>query len=210
MIKILIADDHPVVRKGLKDILTTEIYGVQCGEAKNAQGSLDELERESWDLAILDISMPGRSGLDVLKELKQRWPKLPVLVLSVHSEAQFGARALRAGASGYLTKESVPDELVQAVRRVLAGRTYVSQAMAESLAVHFKQGSDQPPHEKLSDREFEILRMIGSGKSNAEIARELHLSATTISTYRVRILKKLDIKTTAGLIRYAVSNNLTA
>jgi DNA-binding NarL/FixJ family response regulator len=197
------------VRKGLKEILTNETQEVICGEATNAQEVLDEVERQSWDLVILDISMPGRSGLDVLKELRQRRRGLRVLVLSIHSEEQYGERALMAGAAGYLNKESVPDELVRAVRYVLAGRTYVSQAMAERLAAHLKQDTTgRPPHESLSDREFETLRLIGSGKSTAQIAAELHLSATTVSTYRARILAKMNMKTTAELIHYAVKNNL--
>lgn len=209
MIKILIADDHPVVRKGLKDILTNEIREVTCGEAKNAQEVLDQVEHQGWDLVILDISMPGRSGLDVLKDLRQRRRGLRILVLSVHSEEQYGERALMAGAAGYLNKGSVPDELVRAVRHVLEGRTYVSQAMAERLAVHLKQDTtDRPPHESLSDREFEVLRLIGSGKSTAQIAAELHLSATTVSTYRARVLTKMNMKTTAELIHYALKNNL--
>jgi len=208
VIKVLIADDHPVVRKGLKDILTNKIHEVLCGEAKNAQEVLGEVERQSWDLVILDITMPGQSGLDVLKELKRRRPKLPVLVLSIHSESQYGARALMAGASGYLNKESVPDELVRAVRHLLAGRTYVSRAMAERLVGHLKQHPDRPPHESLSDREFEVLRMIGSGKSTTQIAEELHLSATSVSTNRARILAKMNMKTTAELMHYAISNGL--
>lgn len=210
MTRILIADDHPVVRKGLKEILTSEIQEVICGEAKNAQEVLDEVEHHNWDLVILDISMPGRSGLDVLKELRQR-RELRVLVLSIHSEEQYGERALMAGAAGYLHKGSVPDELVRAVRYVLAGRTYVSEAMAERLAVHLKHDTTgRPPHESLSDREFEVLRLIGSGKSTAQIAAEIHLSATTVSTYRARILAKMNMKTTAELIHYAVKNNLAA
>ena len=179
-----------------------------CGEAKNAQEVLDEVERSHWDLVILDITMPGRSGLDALKELKHRRPKLPVLVLSMHPEAQYGKRTLMAGASGYMNKESAPDDLARAVRQVLAGRMYVSPAMAESLAEQADTHSDRPPHESLSNREFEVLRLLGSGKTTQQIAWELHLSATTISTYRARILTKMNMKTTAELIHYAIRRGL--
>jgi two-component system invasion response regulator UvrY len=207
--RILIADDHPVVRKGVKNILANEIPGIECGEAKNGAEVLDLVERSQWDLIILDVTMPGQSGLDVLKQIKGRHPKLPVLVLSIHPEAQYGKRSLVAGASGYVNKESAPDDLVRAVRQVLSGRMYVSPAMAESLAAHVKPDSDRPPHESLSDREFEILRLLGAGKSIREISQEHQLAVTTVSTYRARILMKMNMKTTAELIRYAVENDLT-
>ena len=208
MIKVLIADDHPVVRKGIREILASRIHGVLCGEAQNAQEVLDELERGDWDLVILDITMPGRSGLDVLKEIKQTRPKLPVLVLSIHPEEQYGKRALMAGASGYMNKESAPEDLVRAIRQILAGRLYVSPKMGESLAARLKPDPGRPLHESLSDREFEILRLIGSGKTTTQMAEELHLSLTTISTYRARILNKMNMKTTAELMHYALSNHL--
>jgi DNA-binding NarL/FixJ family response regulator len=208
VIKILIADDHPVVRKGVGEILTSQIHGVLCGEAENAQQVLDGVERREWDLVILDITMPGRSGLDVLKELRQRRPKLPVLVLSIHPEEQYGTRALMAGASGYMNKESAPEDLIRAIRQVLAGRLYVSPKMAESLAAHLMSDSGRPLHESLSGREFEILRLIGSGRTTAQMAEELHLGLTTISTYRARILVKMNMKTTAKLMHYALSNHL--
>lgn len=208
MIKILLADDHPVVRKGLKEILSNEIQGVLVAEAKSGQEALDAVKRQPWDLVILDISMPGRSGMDALKEIKSTRPKLPVLVLSMHPEAQYGGRALMSGASGYLNKQGAPDELVRAVRQVLAGRVYVTQELAESLAAHLKPDSARLPYERLTNRELEILRLIGSGKTNAQIAAELHLSKTTISTYRSRILSKMDLKTSADLIHYALANDL--
>ena len=208
MINILIADDHPVVRKGLKDILTDGIQGVLVGEAKNGQEVLNEVERQVWDLVILDISMPDRSGLDVLKALKQSRPKLPVLILSFHPEAEYGKRALMSGASGYVNKESASEDLVQAVRQVLSGRVYVSQAMGESLGTRLNPGSDRPLHESLSKREFETLRLLGSGKTVTQIAQELHLSVATISTYRSRMLVKMNMKTTAALMHYALSNHL--
>ena len=208
MVKVLIADDHPVVRMGLRNILTSEIHGVLCDEAINSQEVLDEVGRRPWDLVILDITMPGRSGLDVLKEIKQTRPKLPVLVLSIHPEDQYGKRALMAGASGYMNKESASEDLVRAIRQVLAGHLYVSSAMAESLAARLKTDSGRPPHEVLSDREFEILLLIGSGKIPTQIAEELHLSLTTISTYRARILEKMNMKTTGELMHYALSGHL--
>lgn len=208
MTKILIADDHPVVRRGLREILISSIHGVLCGEAQDAQEVLDEVNRGDWDLVILDITMPGRSGLDVLKEIKQTRPKLPVLVLSIHPEDQYGKRALMAGASGYMNKESASEDLVRAIRQVLAGHLYVSSAMAESLAARLKTDSGRPPHEVLSDREFEILLLIGSGKIPTQIAEELHLSLTTISTYRARILEKMNMKTTGELMHYALSGHL--
>ena len=206
--RILIADDHPVVRKGLKAILTNEIQGVMVGEAKNGQEVLDEVEHRDWELVILDITMPGRSGLDVLKALKQTRPMLPVLVLSFHPETEYGKRVLMSGASGYVNKESAPDDLVRAVRQVLSGRVYVSPAMGESLAIHLKPDSGRPLHESLSDREFEILRLLGSGKTITQIAEELHLSVSTISTYRSRILVKMNMKNTAELMHYALGNGL--
>ena len=208
MIKILIVDDHPVVRKGIGEILTSRIHGVLCGEAENERQVLDEVERGEWDLVILDITLPGRSGLDVLKEIRHMRPKLPVLVLSIHPEEEYGKRALMAGASGYMNKESAPEDLIRAIRLVLAGRLYVSPKMAESLAAHLTPDPGRPLHESLSDREFEILRLIGSGKTTTQIAEELHLGLTTISTYRARILEKMNIKTTAELMHYALSNHL--
>ena len=209
MIKILIADDHPVVRKGLEAILTNEIQGAQCGEATTGQEALEEVERREWDLVVMDIAMPGRNGLDALKEIKHVRPALPVLVLSIHPEAEYGKRALMAGASGYLNKESAADDLTRAVRQVLAGRLYISSAMGEDLAAHLTPDSSRQPHESLSDREFEVLRLLASGKTPTQIAEELHLSLTTISTYRSRILAKMNMKSTAELMHYALSNNLT-
>jgi DNA-binding NarL/FixJ family response regulator len=208
VVKVLIADDHPVVRKGTREILANGIPGVLCGEAENAQEVLNQVQRGDWDLVILDITLPGRSGLDVLKELKQTRPKLPVLMLSFHPEEQYGKRALMAGASGYMNKESAPEDLIRAIRLVLAGRLYVSPKMGESLAAHLTQDPGRPLHESLSDREFEILRLIGSGKTPTEIAEELHLGLTTISTYRARILEKMSMNTTAELMHYALSNRL--
>jgi DNA-binding NarL/FixJ family response regulator len=206
--RILIADDHPILRRGLKDILSRELDGAICGEAGNAQEVLSKVQSENWDLVILDVTMPGRSGLDVLRDLRTLRPRLSVLVLSVHPEDQLGKRVLKAGASGYMNKESAPEELIKAVRKVLAGGKYVSPALAERLAVDLHEVSGEPLHATLSDREFEVLRLIGSGRTTSEIAEMLHLSTPTVSTYRTRILEKMKMTTTAELIKYAVRNRL--
>jgi two-component system, NarL family, invasion response regulator UvrY len=206
--RILIADDHAILRRGLREILARELEGAVCGEAGNATETLARIQQDEWDLVILDISMPGRSGLDVLRELKASWPKLPVLVLSMHPEDQYGKRILRAGASGYMNKESAPEELVKAVRKLLAGGRYVSAALAEKLAADLSPDAGRPIHEVLSDREFEVLRMIGAGQTVSQIADDLHLGVTTVSTYRARILEKLQMSTTAELMRYTLHNRL--
>jgi DNA-binding NarL/FixJ family response regulator len=208
VIRILIADDHAIVRRGLKEILEHELGAAYCGEAGNSQQLLRQVQQERWDLLILDITMPGRNGLDALRDVKRMCPKLPVLVLSMHPEDQYGKRVLRAGASGYMNKESAPEELIKAVRKLLAGGTYVSPALAEKLAIDLGKGIEEPPYERLSDREFEVLRMIASGKTISQIAEELHLSVPTVSTYRARILEKTGMTTTAELVRYALENRL--
>lgn len=208
MIRVLIADDHAILRRGLKEILMRELDGVMCGEAENGQLALDQIQSRDWDLLILDITMPGRGGLDVLKNLKALRPRLPVLVLSMHPEDQYGKRVLKAGASGYMNKESAPEELMKAVRKLLGGGRYVSPALAETLASDLSQDTGRPAHESLSDREFEVLRKIASGKTVSQIAEELHLSVTTVSTYRARILEKMGMSTTAELMRYALRNHL--
>lgn len=208
MIRVLIADDHAILRSGLKEILGHELKDVVCGEAEDARQVLLQVQSGDWDLVMLDITMPGRSGLDILKDIKAVRPKLPVLVLSMHPEDQYGKRVLKAGASGYMRKESAPDELIKAIRKVLAGGRYVSPALAEKLAVDLSDDVGWPSHETLSDREFEVLRMIASGKTVGHIAEELHLSVTTVSTYRARILEKMDLNTTAELMHYALRNHL--
>jgi DNA-binding NarL/FixJ family response regulator len=208
VIRVLIADDHAILRSGLKEILVHELKDVVCGEAEDARQVLLQVQSGDWDLVMLDITMPGRSGLDILKDLKAVRPKLPVLVLSMHPEDQYGKRVLKAGASGYMRKESAPDELIKAIRKVLAGGRYVSPALAEKLAVDLSDDVGRPSHETLSDREFEVLRMIASGKTVGHIAEELHLSVTTVSTYRARILEKMDLTTTAELMHYALRNHL--
>ena len=208
MVRVLIADDHAILRRGLREILMRELEAVVCGEAENAQQVLAQVQSQNWDLAIVDITMPGRSGLDVLKDLQRVQPGLPVLVLSMHPEDQYGKRVLKAGASGYMNKESAPEELIKAIRKVLAGGRYVSPTLAEKLAVEWGANAVRPLHESLSDREFEVLRMIALGKTISQIATELHLGITTISTYRARILEKMNMTTTAELMRYALRNGV--
>jgi two-component system invasion response regulator UvrY len=208
LIRVLIADDHAILRRGLQEILMSEFKDAVCGEAKDAQEALALVQSDDWDLLILDVSMPGRSGLDILKDIKALRPKLVVLVLSMHPEDQYGRRVLRAGASGYLNKESAPEELIKAIRKVLAGGYYVSASLAEQLAAGLNDDAGVPIHEMLSGREFEVLRMIASGKTVSHIGDELHLSVTTVSTYRARILEKLHMSTTAELMHYAMQNHL--
>jgi two-component system invasion response regulator UvrY len=205
--KILLADDHAVVRHGLKQILTDAFKRATYGEARNAQEALDLVWKQEWDVVVLDITMPGRSGLDVLREIKQSKPRLPVLVLSMHPENQFAVRVLKSGAAGYMTKESAPEELVGAVKKVLAGGRYVSNSLAENLAASLSV-NQKAPQEKLSDREFQVLRLIASGKMVTDIARELSLSVKTISTYRSRILEKMGMKNNAELMHYAIQHRL--
>jgi DNA-binding NarL/FixJ family response regulator len=208
VLRVLIADDHAILRRGLKEILLREFDDASCGEAGEAAQVLYQVRNQPWDLVILDVSMPGRSGLDVLTDLKQLRPELPVLMLSMHSEDQYAKRVLRAGAVGYMNKETAPEELVKAIRRVLAGGRYVSMAFAEKLASDLRGDPERPIHESLSNREFEVLRMIASGKTNSQMAEELHLSLTTVSTYRARILEKMSMANNAELMRYALQNRL--
>jgi DNA-binding NarL/FixJ family response regulator len=207
-LKILLADDHAVVRSGLKGILADGLERAVFGEARNTQEVLVLLGKERWDVVVLDITMPGRSGLEVIREIKKSHPKLPVLVLSVHLESQFGVRVLKLGASGYLSKESAPEELVDAIRKVLAGGRYVSAALAQTLAARLSKDTRRQPQEMLSDREHHVLCLIGSGKVVSEIAMELSLSVKTISTYRARILEKMNMKNNAQLMRYAMDHHL--
>jgi DNA-binding NarL/FixJ family response regulator len=208
MIKVLIADDHPVVRQGLKQILEEQPDIVVTREAGNGQQAIDLAGKADCDVVLLDLDMPGKSGLDVLKVLKGSRPKLPVLILSVHPEEQFAVRVLSAGASGYLTKESAPEDLVKAVRRASEGRKYITSTLSESLASELGTKHGDCSHTLLSDREFQVLQMIGSGKAVSMIADEMCLSVKTISTYRARILEKMELKTNAELMRYAILNKL--
>ncbi|MGD0527230.1 MAG: response regulator transcription factor [Polyangiaceae bacterium] len=208
MIKVLVADDHAIVRRGLHQILADTEDIMVGGEAATAQEALDLVRRERWNAVILDISLPGANGLGLLAEIHRERPELPVLILTVHSEDQYAVRAIKAGAAGFLTKESAPEKLIEAVRKVASGGRYVSAELAENLASFLAGESPGAPHERLSDREFEILKMLASGKTVSEVARELSLSVKTVSTHRTRILKKMGMKTNAELTHYAVRGRL--
>jgi len=209
MVRIIITEDHTIVRKGLIQILKEEIPNLEIGEAANSIELNQLLHNEKWDMVISDISMPGRSGIDNLKQIKDLYPSLPVLMLSMHPEEQYAIRSLKGGASGYITKESAPDELVLAVKTILSGRKYISAKLAEHLANHLSPNDKGGlPHESLSDREFDVLRLIASGKTVSEIAVDLSLSVTTISTYRSRILEKMHMRTNAELTHCAVSQGI--
>jgi DNA-binding NarL/FixJ family response regulator len=204
----LIADDHPVVRRGVRDVLEDEHLCSDIYEAKTGEEALEALRRQPWDLMILDIALPDKHGLDVLKEAKLLQPRLSVLMLSLYPEKEFAMRAIKAGASGYLTKQSAPSELLAAVHRVLQGGRYITEALAEQMAHALETGADDVLHARLSDRELQVLRLLGQGKSVSVIAEELCLSVKTISTYRARILEKLSCESTGELIRYAVEARL--
>ncbi len=208
MIKVLIADDHPIVRQGLRQILSETADMEVAGEAADGQGALDQVRTGGWDVLVLDITMPDRSGFDILKELKHEQPHLPVLVLSIHAEEQLAVRMLKAGAAGYLTKENAPEELVKAIRKVVGGGRYISQGLAESLAFGLNKAVSPSLHASLSDREFQVMQLIAAGKTLAEIAEALSLSAKTVSTYRARLLEKLNLRTNSELIRYVIENKL--
>jgi len=198
------------VRQGLKLILADRFKKAVFGEARNAHEALNRIAKEKWDVVVLDITMPGRSGLEVLREIKRMRPKLPVLILSMHPEDQFAVRILKAGAAGYLTKESAGEELVGAIEKVTTGGRYVSPSLAERMASYLDMDVQKAPHERLSDREFSILRMIASGKTVSQIAKELSLSVKTISTYRARLLEKMDMKTNAEITHYAIQNQVVS
>ena len=208
MTRILIADDHAIVRRGLKQIIEESELSAEVAEAENARQLLQLIRKENWDLLVLDINMPGMSGLEALAEVKEKRPKLPVLVLSMYPEEQFAVRVLKAGAAGYLTKDSAPDNLMTAIRKVLSGGKYLSPSMADKLVADLQSPSGRPPHEALADREYQVLCLIGKGKTVSEIADELALSVKTISTYRTRILEKMNMKTNAELMQYAMRNRL--
>jgi len=208
MIKILLVDDHTIVREGLRQILEETSDIVVNGEASSAQEVIDKVWNNSYDVVLLDISLPGRSGLDVLKQLKSIKPDLPILILSMHPEEQYAIRSLRAKASGYLTKESASEELIDAIRRVAQGRKYITSSLAEKLAFELEDNGRSASHENLSDREFQVMCMIASGKRVKEIADALSLSVKTISTYRARILKKMNMRNNSQLIHYAIKSGL--
>jgi two-component system invasion response regulator UvrY len=206
--RILIIDDHAVVRDGVKRIFEEQPGAIAFGEASTGPEAVMLVQQQPWDVAVLDISLASTSGLEVLKELKQVRPKLPVLILSMHSEEQYARRAFKAGAAGYITKDSSRAELIEAINRVIEGRRYVSSVLAERLVIDLEHGNSQAPHELLSDREFEVMCLIASGKTLSEIAALLSLSDKTISTYRARVLEKMGMKTSAELTHYAFQNKL--
>jgi two-component system, NarL family, invasion response regulator UvrY len=206
--KILIVDDHAVVRNGIRSIFNEEPCAVLFGEAGTCREALELVREENWDVVVLDISLGTGNGLEALKQMRQIRTKLTVLILSMHAEEQYARRAFKAGAAGYITKDSSRAEIVKAVHRVVSGGRYVSPALAEKLAADIETGADRPLHEALSDREFEVLRLLAMGKTVGEIAESLSLSDKTISTYRARVLEKMRMKTNAELIHYAIKNKL--
>jgi DNA-binding NarL/FixJ family response regulator len=207
-LKVLIIDDHPLVRRGLMETIQEEFQNSEVGQASDSQSGIESVWRENWDVILLDIAMPGRSGLDILKEIKQERPKTPVLILSTYSEDQFAIRALKSGADGYLTKDVLGQELVAAIKRVRAGGKYIRASLAEKLASYLDVDASKPLHHTLSDREYQVLRMIACGQTPKEIASELSLSIKTVSTFRSRVLKKMMMKNNAELMRYAMENGL--
>ncbi len=208
MINILLADDHTLIREGLKQILSDIEDISSIDEASTGEEVISLVDKNEYDLVLLDISLPGRSGIEILKQVKEMKPEQNILMLSMHPEEQYAVRCFKSGASGYVTKDTAPDELISAIQQVLAGQKYVSANLAQRLAAYIQVDSDKPLHEQLSDREYEVLRMIASGVGNKEIAEQLSLSAKTISTYRARILDKLNLKTNAELTYYAIQNDL--
>jgi len=208
MIKIFIADDHAIVRKGLKQIISETPDMIVSEEADNGLEALDKISENNYDVILLDISMPGKNGLEILRLVKRKKPKLPVLMLSVHPEEQYAIRSLRAGAAGYLTKESAPDELIAAIRKISKGGKFVNASLAEKLISELEIYVEKPSHETLSDREYQVMCMSAMGKTLKEIAQELSLSIQTVSTYRTRILEKMNMTSIAEVIRYAVKHGL--
>jgi DNA-binding NarL/FixJ family response regulator len=208
MLKVLVIDDFPLIRRGVRDLLVEGFQGAKIGEAGNFQEMFELLRRKPWDVAVMDISMPGMNGLDALKQVKQEFPDLPVLIFSMHPEEQYAIRMFKAGADGYLTKSSASEELVKAIKKVHGGGKYVSPSLGEALASTVKPGAEKDVHELLSDREYQVLCFIGSGKTVSEIADTMNLSVTTISTYRARILEKMRMKTNAEMTRYAIEQGL--
>lgn len=208
MLRVLIVDDHSITRVGLRRILSEVTDSGDVGEAANGAAALDLVNSRQWDLVLLDISLPDRSGLEVLKAIRKARPAPPVLVLSMYPANQYALRVMRAGAAGYLSKESAPDQLLEAVQKITSGTHYITSEVAECIACDWDRNSTETRHEKLSDREFEVMRLIASGKSVSDIARDLELSAKTISTYRARVLQKLQLRHNAELTHYAVVNKL--
>ncbi|HEV2228287.1 MAG TPA: response regulator transcription factor [Steroidobacteraceae bacterium] len=206
--RILIADDHPVVRRGLRDVVASEADMTVVGEAKTGDEALELACKVEWDVAVLDYSMPGCSGADLVREVKRHYPERPVLVLSILPEDVHAGQVFKAGGAGYINKASASDDLTGAIRKVVSGGKYVSAAFAEKLATELADGGEKPPHDLLSDREYRVMWLIASGKQINEIAGEMSLSPSTVSTYRARILRKLDLSNNAALVRYAVKYRL--
>lgn len=206
--KILIADDHAIVRRGMKQLLLEQYPFATIGEAANAEQLVAEVMDNEWDVVVCDMNMPGRSGLDALQQIKEIRPKLPVLIMSMYPEDQYALRVLRAGASGYLGKETIHDDLVKAIETVRTGKKFITPGIAERLADAVGAGSVSSPHEMLSDREFDVFKQLATGKSISEIAAKLSISSTTVSTYRSRIMEKMNMRSNAELARYAIENNL--
>ena len=207
-IHVLIADDHAIVRQGLKQILSETEDMLVTGEADDGAEALGLARQQPWDVFLLDVSMPNRNGIDTLKQLKKEFPRLPVLILSMHPEEQYAVRALKAGASGYLTKQSAPEQLVNAIRQVASGKKYLSPAVAQQLADAISEATDKSPHERITDREYQVLKLIAAGKTQTQIAETLNLGVATISTYRARLLEKMGLRSTAELIRYGLEHGL--
>lgn len=207
MFRVLIVDDHAVVRRGLREILAGE-RNLEVSETADPHEALRLIREQPWSLVVLDIDLPGKSGLELLKDVRRERPRLPVLILSIYPEDQFALRTLKAGASGFLSKDSAPEDLVHAVRKILRGEKYFSERVVDKLLRSPNKRGAEPPHELLSDREFQILCLFGGGKTVKEIATELSLSPATVSTYRARILEKMQMRTTAELMRYAIQNRL--
>ena len=208
MKKILIVDDHPIVRDGLKQILGESADLVVSGEAGNADEALALVRDSDFDLVVLDITLPGRTGIDLLRDLRRERPTLPVLMLSIHPEDELGIRAVKAGASGFLSKECASDDLVRAIQLIVSGNKYISRALADRLIEEIQRDTNRPPHEQLSDREYEVMSLIATGSSMKEVAAALSLSKSTVSTYRARILDKLNVKSNAEITRYAIHHGL--
>jgi len=208
MMRIIIADDHAIVRKGLKQLILEDYPSATIGEAGDVETLIENVMKKEWDVVICDITMPGRSGLEALQQIKQMKPELPVLIMSMHSEDQYAIRVIKSGAAGYLNKDTVHDDLIKAIQAIRLGRKFITPTIAEKLANALGYDPNKKMHELLSDREFDVFKMIAGGKSVSEIADQLSLSATTISTYRSRILEKMGMKTNADLTRYALENAL--
>lgn len=208
MKRILIADDHAIVRRGLLLLLLEEYPSAEIGEAGDAESLVNKIIQHEWDVVICDISMPGRSGLDALSQIKQIAPKLPVLIMSMYPEDQYALRVLKAGAAGYLGKETIHDDIVKAIQTVQLGKKFITPTIAEKLAKAFEVDTTDQLHEKLSDREFDVFKMLASGKAVSEIANQFALSVTTVSTYRSRVLEKMGMKSNADLTRYALEKKL--